>query len=298
MALSRPPLGVRLQPTDTLVDLHRRCTAHFVGDVGVYIQCGAAGDVANNGGERFDVHAMFQTCCAKYMAQIVESNLFAPSPIQNDLQPFSDGGGVSWRIFTGWRGKHPAGDYGFLVHFKDSEDRSREDNAAVGCFRLRWRDNQFSFDPMNLPLNPEFPSAEVQIIPLESANLTSTQAGGEFQQEKFIAAVLFGLDQQPLDFLWCQHLHLPGLGRREAAAISRVSEDEFLCDSFVQGSAESGVDTPNGLIREPFAVELSSKKPAIFFELRIELLNVVGSQLVHLNISQRRDDALINTPLV
>ena len=67
MALSRPPLGVQLQPYDPLVDLHRCCTAHFVGDVGVYIQRGAAGDVANNGGERFDVHAMFQTCCAKYM---------------------------------------------------------------------------------------------------------------------------------------------------------------------------------------------------------------------------------------
>ena len=78
-------LCLGLSPTDALVDLHRRCTAHFVGDVGVDIQCGAAGDMTDNGGECFDIHAMFQTCCAKYMAQIVESNLFTPSPLQNDL---------------------------------------------------------------------------------------------------------------------------------------------------------------------------------------------------------------------
>lgn len=57
-----------LSPTDSLVDLHRRCTAHFVGDMGVYIQRGAAGDVTDDGRERFDVHAVFQTRCAKYMA--------------------------------------------------------------------------------------------------------------------------------------------------------------------------------------------------------------------------------------
>ena len=47
---------------------------------------------------------------------------------------------------------------------------------------------------MDLPLNPEFPSAEVQVIPLEGTNPTPTQASGEFQQKKFITVILFGLD--------------------------------------------------------------------------------------------------------
>ena len=66
----------------------------------------------------------------------------------------------------------------------------------------------------------------------------------------------------------------------------------------VQGSVERGMDAPNGLIGEPFTIELCSKEPTVLFEFRIELLNVVGGQLVHLNISQHRDDVLINAPLI
>ena len=35
-------------------------TRSFIGDVGVHIQRGGAGDVADNSGQRFDVHAMLQ----------------------------------------------------------------------------------------------------------------------------------------------------------------------------------------------------------------------------------------------
>ena len=107
------------------------------------------------------------------MAQIVESNLFTPSPLQNDLQPLSDGGGISGRILVNRRGEHPAGGYRFLICFEDTNDRRGENNTAIGCLRLGWRDYQLSLDPVNLPLNPEFPGTEVQIIPLESADLTS-----------------------------------------------------------------------------------------------------------------------------
>ena len=206
----------------------------------------------------------------------MEAYLFTLRSLQNDLQPLSDGGGISGRIRVNRRGEHPAGGYRFLICFEDSEDRRREDNAAIGCFRLGWRDYQFSLDPVNLPLNPEFPSTEVQIIPLEGADLTPAQAGGEFQQKKFIAAVLFSLNQQPLDFLWRQHLHLSGLGRWEAAAIGRITEDELLCDSFVQGGVESGMNASNGLIGETFAIELCVKEPAVLFESGIELLDIIG----------------------
>ena len=66
---------------DSLVNPYRRCAAHFVGDVGVDVQRGAAGDMTNDGRECFDVHAMLQACCGKYMAQVVESNLFTLSSL-------------------------------------------------------------------------------------------------------------------------------------------------------------------------------------------------------------------------
>ena len=58
------------------------------------------------------------------------------------------------------------------------------------------------------------------------------------------------------------------------------------------------MDATNSLIGEPFAIELCTEKPAVLFESGIELLNVVGGQLVYLNISQCRDDVLINAPLL
>ena len=42
------------------VDFCRRRLLHFVGDMGVDIQCRGAGDVADNGGQGLDVHPVFQ----------------------------------------------------------------------------------------------------------------------------------------------------------------------------------------------------------------------------------------------
>ena len=102
----------------------------------------------------------------------MEAYFLALRSLQNDLQPLSDGGGISGRILVDRGGEHPAGGYRFLICFEDSEDRRREDNAAIRCLRLGWRDYQLSLDPVDLPFNPEFSGAEIQIIPLEGADLT------------------------------------------------------------------------------------------------------------------------------
>ena len=91
---------------------------------------------------------------------------------------------------------------------------------------------------MDLPYHPELPGAEVQIIPLEGADLTPAKAGGELQQKQFKAAVLLGLDQQALDFLRGQHLHFPGPGGRETAAICGVAENQLFSHSLVQCGME------------------------------------------------------------
>ena len=78
---SGPDFYLRISFTDALIDLHRRCPAHLIGDVGVDVQCGAAGDVPDDGGECFHVHAVFQTGRAENVPEIVKPNLFAPSSL-------------------------------------------------------------------------------------------------------------------------------------------------------------------------------------------------------------------------
>ena len=87
---------------------------------------------------------------------------------------------------------------------------------------------------MNLSLYSEFSSAEVEVIPLEGAYLAPPQSSGELQQEKIKAVVLFGLDQQSLDFFRGQHLHLSGFGGGEAAAIGWIAEEELFSNGLAQ----------------------------------------------------------------
>lgn len=107
---------------------------------------------------------------------------------------------------------------------------------------------------MNLSLYSEFPSAKVEVIPLEGAYLTTAQSRGEFQQEKLEATVFFGLDQQALDLFRRKHLHISGFGRGETAAISWIAEEELFRDGLVQRGMEGGVYTPNSLVGQSLPV--------------------------------------------
>ena len=101
---------------------------------------------------------------------------------------------------------------------------------------------------MNLSLYSEFSSAEVEVLPLEGADLTSSQACGELQQEKLETVILLGLDQQALDLFRGQHLHLSGFGGGETAAIGGIAEEELFRNGLVQCGMEGGMDAPDSLV--------------------------------------------------
>ena len=56
---------------DALVDLHRRFLPHLVSDMGVGIQRGGAGHMAQDGGQRLNIHSIGQGVGGEGMAQIV-----------------------------------------------------------------------------------------------------------------------------------------------------------------------------------------------------------------------------------
>ena len=76
---------LRFGLTDALVNLHRRRPAHLIGDMGVDVQCGAAGDVPDDSGEGLNIHAMFQGNGRKCVSEVMESDFFAPGSLQNGL---------------------------------------------------------------------------------------------------------------------------------------------------------------------------------------------------------------------
>ena len=69
------------------VDLGGGFTEHVAGDVGINVQRGRRRHMAQHGGEGLDVHAVFQGQGGEGVAQIVEADLLAPGPLQNNLEP-------------------------------------------------------------------------------------------------------------------------------------------------------------------------------------------------------------------
>lgn len=109
-----------------------------------------------------------------------------------------------------------------------------QENAPTGGTGLGLGDRQLPLDALNLPLYSQGASPEIQIIPLEGQDLAPAQAGSQLQQEQFEAAVLLGLDQQTLDLLSRQHLHLFGAGDRRFAGESRIFQNQSLGHRLIQ----------------------------------------------------------------
>ncbi len=95
--------------------------------------------------------------------------------------------------------QNPPGMVGLLAGLEHTQHQGRKEHCPVTCLG-RGR-HQFSFDPVNLTHHPQGAGAEIQVIPLECQALPLAQTSGKFQQQKLVAAVFPGLNQQVLAFL-------------------------------------------------------------------------------------------------
>ncbi len=148
---------------------------------------------------------------------------------------------------------------------------------------------------MDLPLHPQCPGLEIEVIPLEGQKFASTQAGGDLQQEQLIAAILSGLDQQTLNLVRSEHLHLSGFGGREPASISGVAGNQLLGDRHLQRGAECGVTAPHRLVGEAAAIVAGILDSPVLLEVGVELLEVILRELVQRGVSQRGNDVVVDS---
>ena len=64
---------LRISPTNTLVDFGCCRPAHLIGDMDVNVQCGAAGHMADDSGECFDIHSMLQCGGGKGVPKLMQA---------------------------------------------------------------------------------------------------------------------------------------------------------------------------------------------------------------------------------
>ena len=72
-------------------DFLRRASLHIVGDVRIGIEGEPGTEVAQHTGQRFHIHAAEEGHGGEGVTQIVKSDLLAPGPLQNDMEPTEHG---------------------------------------------------------------------------------------------------------------------------------------------------------------------------------------------------------------
>ena len=135
---------------------------------------------------------------------------------------------------------------------------------------------------------------QIQVGPLEGHQLPAAKAGAQVQQEQFKGSVRLGLEEKPPELPGREHLHLPAPPGRQLAARGRVGPDQVLLHRLVQRRTALGVAHPHHPVGEARAVELRPDQPPLFFQVGVELLEVLLCQLAQRDLSQLRDDMQVD----
>ena len=254
--------------------------------------------MSDDGRERFHVHAVLQGGGGEGVAQIVEANVLALCPYQYFFHLSIDALRIQRSVFFYRRGEHPARVRPLPQLPQHSQHRGRQDHDPVRTFRLRRRLVKRTRHVDHLPLNMELAGAQIQIVPLQGANLAATHTGRQLEEHHLVEAVLLRLDQKSLHLLVGEHLHLPRLLRRQLAADGGIHADQPLGLRLLQRDPAGGVTGAYHAIRQAGAVEIAADTPPVPFQLRVELLEITLRQLAERDFSNARDDVIVDPILV
>ena len=123
------------------------------------------------------------------------------------------------------------------------------------------------------------------------------QAGGQFQIEGRQQATLVRLHQVGFDLIFRQNFHLPLFHLRQFAAPCGVHQNQPFRYRLFQAVVQQGVDTMHHSDAQPLILQfnmLVSLHPAILLEVVVKFLDLDGSQLIQLDVTQLGDDVLVD----
>ena len=228
----------------------------------------------------------------------MKSNMFASCVLQDELQSAAhharcDGAVLFYR---GW--EHPAGVHCFLILPQHRHHGGRQDDLADGVFCFGCADLELPTHIIDLLIHMQHTGFEVQIVPLQRHELTTAQAGCQVQKEHFVVPLELCLNEESLQLLPRQYLHLPRLFRRQLAADGRVHTDQPILHRLLQRGAAGGVTHTHHSVGQPFAVLVGEPLPAAFLEPTVELLQVILCQLIQRDVPNLRDDVQSDTALI
>lgn len=232
------------------------------------------------------------------MPQVVEANVLALRPRQHLFHLPIDALRIQRSVFFYGRGEYPARFRSLLQLPQHVHHGRRQDHDPVGAFRFRCRHAQRACHVDHLTLDVQLPGAQIQVVPLQGAELAAPHAGRQFQQHHLVETVFLRLGQKAPHLLVGEHLHLPRFFRRQLTAHCGIHADQPLRPGFLQCDPADSVAGAHHPIRQAGAVELAADAPSVAFQLRVELLEVALRQLVQRNGAEARNDVMVDPILV
>ena len=135
------------------------------------IHCGLRADVAYHGGECLDIHTVFQRHGCEGVAQVVEANLLALSPLQYHLEFAVYRVGIPRLALLDGRWEHPLAGGIFLMLRKDIHHIRGQKDGADGGFGFRLGDLGLCALLDHLPFDVQLARGEVDVLPLKTEYL-------------------------------------------------------------------------------------------------------------------------------
>ena len=108
----------------------------------------------------------------------MEAEPFTVCPFQYCLEPLPNGGWVHRGVLLDRGGEHPSGVDSLSIFFHHMKHRSWKEYSPPACRGFGRGYHQFPTHPVNLSFHLERSRFEIQVIPLEGADLTPAQTGG------------------------------------------------------------------------------------------------------------------------
>ena len=140
--------------------------------------------MAQDAGEGLGIHAAGQRVSGEGVTQIMEPDVRQSCLFQQYLHPVVGGAGPHRLLRRQWVREDPLADGMFLPLLQPLDGAGRETDGAPAPFRFRFADLQFTpLGGIHRAEDLQCPGARIEVLPHETADLTSAQAGGQLADQ-------------------------------------------------------------------------------------------------------------------
>ena len=194
----------------------------------VGIEGESCGEVTQHTGYCFDVHAVLQSQCCEGVAEVMEPDFREPCPLQHSVQHIQHtvwGDGASVRR---WEDILDFSAYLLSLLFQNFDRIISDGHGTVGVFCFQRCFYDLSVDSGYLSLHSDGAVVHVDVIPFESQQLTSAEAGCQFDVVHLVHAGFSGFSQEGSQLLYGESFHLSVFYFRQSAGFCRIGVDQLL----------------------------------------------------------------------